>query len=209
MNLFQNHPMLLQILQLWVQQKLEQIFDNRGLEAAMVEDTIMAMLTKMPPAPLPPEEGLCLPRQPCKIRHGRAPRHFMRRCWWAPGSCPAAPAAIPTEREESQEEPGEAVPRPSTTSWGRERPRGATATPKEEHQQLRGLSSQQEASTTPGTLEGPSPDGRTRTGPPAAAHAGPQGLPDPISQIQETHANDRKSLSVTNSARWLCCPHPF
>jgi len=136
MNLFQNHPMLLQTLQPWVHKELEQIFDNRGLEAAMVEDTIMATLTKMPPAPLPPEEGLCLPRQPCDIRHRRAPRHLIHRCWWAPASHPAAPAAIPTEQEEPQEESREAVPRLSTSNRDRELSWGATATLKDEHQQL-------------------------------------------------------------------------
>jgi len=151
----------------------------------MVEDTVMATLIKMPPAPLPPEESLCLPWQPCEIWHGRAPWHLIRRCWWGPGSHHAAPVALPTEQEEPPEESGEAVPGHSTSSWGRELSRGATATPKEEHQQFRGLSSQQEASTTPGNLEGASLDDQIRTGPSAAARTGPQGLPALQIQLSE------------------------
>jgi len=45
MNLFENHPVLLQTLQPWVPQELEEVIGSRGLEAAMVEDTITAIFT--------------------------------------------------------------------------------------------------------------------------------------------------------------------
>lgn len=43
--LFRDHPTLLQTLLPWVQQRLRQIFRNNWAEAAMVEDTITAILT--------------------------------------------------------------------------------------------------------------------------------------------------------------------
>ena len=43
--LFRDHPTLLEILLPWLQPRLRQIFRNNRMEAAMVEDTIMTILT--------------------------------------------------------------------------------------------------------------------------------------------------------------------
>ncbi|XP_074992632.1 uncharacterized protein LOC142075332 [Calonectris borealis] len=45
MNNFRNQPTLLQTLQSWVHQEMEEIFGNTVLEAAMMEDTVMGSLT--------------------------------------------------------------------------------------------------------------------------------------------------------------------
>ncbi|XP_065512992.1 polycomb group RING finger protein 2-like [Caloenas nicobarica] len=78
------------------------------------------------------QEGLPnLPVPPPPLRYGteELPGTSSAAVAGGSGSCPSAPIASPAEQEQPQEEAGEAVPRPSTSSGGRERSHGRPRRP--------------------------------------------------------------------------------
>jgi len=194
LNTFQDQPSLLQTLQSWFHQEMVETFSSGVLEAAtgihtMDTDQLIWMLGasfQNPRAPSPaasqggsPSPDPAPSGSPASYSTDEIPGTSSASLAGGPSSHPSAPIAIPVEQEEPQQEPGESVPGPSTSSRGREHPWAATATLKEEDWQVQGLSSQQEASTMSLTLEGASGNGHTRTGPSTGSCASPQGLPAP------------------------------
>ncbi|KAK4815579.1 hypothetical protein QYF61_004096 [Mycteria americana] len=166
MILFQDHPTLLETLLPWVQPRLRQIFRNNRREAAMVEDTVMAILTnhgmdeellvqmlvvslqnhtvtfvqqlihvavrrcsREARRLLGQQEGLPCPAQcpPAVLQYPvqmSSPAPHPLPLVGVPAATPLLPLPSLLEQEEPQEEPGEAVPRASTPSWGSEHSSG-------------------------------------------------------------------------------------
>ncbi|KAM8985566.1 uncharacterized protein PRD47_000838 isoform 1-T2 [Ara ararauna] len=171
-NLFQDHPTLLETVLSWVEHRLQRIFRNRWLEAAIVESTITVLLTNygMNEELLVQMLGVYLHTRTATfvqqlIRvavrwRGREASHLLGQqegllalaqgspaaLQDPPGmSFPATPLLpVPSllQQEQPQQEPEDAVPGPSTPSWGRER---STGRPR---QAPRRRGSNPEASTT-------------------------------------------------------------
>ncbi|XP_065518193.1 uncharacterized protein LOC136005026 [Lathamus discolor] len=149
-NLFQDHPTLLETVLSWAEHRLQRIFRNRWLEAAIVENTIMVLLTNygMNEELLVQMLGVYLHtrteafvQQLIRVavrRCGREARHLLgqQESLLAlaqgppaaqqdpPGmsfpATPQLPVPSPLQQEAPQQQPGEAVPGPSTPSRGRE-----------------------------------------------------------------------------------------
>ncbi|GAB0204833.1 hypothetical protein GRJ2_002948900 [Grus japonensis] len=168
--LFRDHPTLLETLLPWVQPRLRQIFRNNRMEAATVEDTLMAVLTNhgMDEELLVQMLGASLQNRTVTFvqqlmrvavrRCGREARRLLGQqqglpalavppppdpAWRSspaphpqpvvgvPAASPLLPLPSPPEQEEPQEEPGQAVPGPSTSSRGTEgSPEGPRRPPK-------------------------------------------------------------------------------
>ncbi|GAB0204834.1 E3 ubiquitin-protein ligase Topors-like [Grus japonensis] len=168
--LFRDHPTLLETLLPWVQPRLRQIFRNNRMEAATVEDTLMAVLTNhgMDEELLVQMLGASLQNHTVSFvqqlmrvavrRCGREARRLLGQQQGLPAlavppppdpawrsspaphpqpvvgvlaASPLLPLPSPPEQEEPQEEPGQAVPGPSTSSRGTEgSPEGPRRPPK-------------------------------------------------------------------------------
>ncbi|CAN0321264.1 unnamed protein product [Bubo scandiacus] len=76
------------------------------------------------PAPVPAPSG-----SPARPSTDELPGTSSAAIDGSPSSHSSAPIAIPVEQEEPQEEPGEAVPGPSTSSWGTEHSPGGPRRP--------------------------------------------------------------------------------
>ncbi|KAM6035132.1 uncharacterized protein LJ206_000684 [Theristicus caerulescens] len=147
LNTLQSNLTLFQTLQHWVHQEQEELFGNRVVEAATVEDTTTGtptshgVATELGRARVAVQrrsrEAHCLPGwQDARAAGGPArssvdelPGTSSAAVGGGPGSHPSAPIAIPAEQEEPQQEPGEPVPGPSASSRGRERSPGGPRRP--------------------------------------------------------------------------------
>ena len=139
LNAFQDQPSLLQTLQSWFHQEMVETFGSQVLEAAMGIHTMdtelpvwmLGVSLQNPSAPRPaasrggsPGPGPAPPGSPASYSADELPGTSSAALAGGPSSHPSAPIAIPVEQEEPQEEPGEAVPGPSTSCRGRGRSPG-------------------------------------------------------------------------------------
>ncbi|XP_075267643.1 uncharacterized protein LOC142358909 [Opisthocomus hoazin] len=134
LNSLQDQPWLLQTLQSWFHQGMVETFSCGLLETAMgihrldTEQPVWMLGASFqnPEAP-GPRPAPC--DSPDTSSVDDLPINSSAALAGGPSRHRSAPAAIPAEQEEPQQEPGEAVPGPSTSRRGRHRSPGRTRRP--------------------------------------------------------------------------------